>query len=226
MDPGAGARDAVLRVLSKLAECERAGSRAHQTALEAVVEAAGEGSGPISAATREHLGEATFRLVDAGYDAGTRFRVRVPRGENIEDMIAALREQLAGPSEQVRELVQEYARVEQVGDPRWSTAARYRSGQALEALAAAVLAADWEIPGDLRSQRRELSTNAFNQLRGIVESRAREILEAEAGPIRCRAAGHYLRATQIAGAGSVDSEQARAARERLAAIEVPARCRR
>ena len=123
-------------------------------------------------------------------------------------------------------MVQGYARVEQVGDPTWSAAARYRSGQALEALATAVLEADWEIPGDLASQRRELTTSAFNQLRGIVETRAEEILEAQAGPIRCRAAGHYLRATQIAGAGEVDSEQSRAARERLGAIEVPARCRR
>ena len=221
-----GSREAVLRALWRLAECERAGSRAHLEALEAVVEAGAAERGPISTDTREHLGEATFRLVDGGYEAATRLRVRVPRGDNVEDTVAALREQLAEPSAQVRELVQGYARVEEVGDPRWSTAARYRSGQALEALAAAVLEADWEIPADLASQRRELTTNAFNQLRGIVQSRVEEILEAQAGPIRCRAAHHYLRATQIAGAGSVDSEQARAARERLAAIEVPARCRR
>lgn len=219
------ARDGVIRALWELAMCERSGSRAHTQALEAVARA-GSRSGPsLSPESRAYVAEAVFRLVDRDFDAATRFRIRVGRGENIEDLGAGLDAQLVESRDRLRSLIEGYARVERIGDPRWAISARYRAGQALEALERAVLEASWEIPADLHRQRRDLTPAAFAQLLGIVESRAREILAARAEAVRCSALGHYQRAVQLAETADVDSDEVRAARERIAAIRVSERCR-
>lgn len=217
----AGAHDGVVRALWQLAECQRSGSRQHLAALEEVAQIERAGLG---AEARGYVAEATFRLVDREFESATRHRLQVPAGENVEDLTPNLREQLAGPTERVRELLQGYARVELLGVGRWSAAARQRSGAALEALERAVLEASWELPLDLQRQRRTLNAANFAQIQRIVELRSAELLRAQAVIIRCRAAVHYRRAVQIAGAAGVDSPEAQAARERLGAMEIPARC--
>ncbi len=217
-----GARDALVRALWQLAECQRRGTRQHVAVLEELVGARARGE--LGPEARDHDAEARFLLADREFGAVTRVSLRIPPGENVEDMAGNLREQLAAPLERVRALLAGYAEVERHGVARWTVAARQRSGAALEALDRAVLAASWELPLDLQRQRRILNAATFAQIQRITEMRAAEILRAQAVPIRCRAATHYRRAVEVAGTGSVDSDEARSARERLAAMELPDRC--
>ncbi|MBX3250147.1 MAG: hypothetical protein KF901_23415 [Myxococcales bacterium] len=218
-----GADDAVVRALWQVVECQRPGTSAHVAALEEVARA-GEAAHRLGPVAARRAAEATFLLVDRDMAGLARLRVRVPGGENIEAMNEALRAQLVGPIEQVSELVARFARVERYRIPRWSAAARYRSGLAFEALDRVTREATWDPPADLQSQRRTLSAGAFAQIRAIVEARAAEILATRAGLFRCDAARHYRGAIEIAGSTAADEEETRAARERLGSLEVPARC--
>lgn len=217
-----GAQDSVVRALWQLAECQRRGGPQHVAVLEEVVQAGARGE--LDREARGRVAEATFLLADRDFESATRLRIHVPAGENIEDMAANLREQLAAPLERLRVLLEGYAGVERHGVGRWTVAARQRSGAALEALDRAVLAAAWELPLDLTRQRRLLNAATFAQIQRITEMRAAELLRAQAVPIRCRAAAHYRRALEVAGTASVDSDESRSARERLAAMELPDRC--
>lgn len=219
-----GAQDAVVRALWQLVECARPGSREHASAIDEVVQA-GERGG-LGDEARQLVARATFLVIDRDFDAVTQIQIVVPPGENIEDLAGNLREQLAAPSERVRELLEAYARVERFGIGPWAVAARQRSGAALEALDRAIGAARWELPNDLTSQRRTLNAATFAQIQRITERRAAEILRSQAVPIRCRAAAYYQRAIEMAGVAAVESEEVRLARERLAALELPDRCPR
>src|SRR5690606_5766186 len=142
-----GAADAVVRALWQLASCQRAGSAQHAAALEEVVQAGARGE--LGREARDHVAEAAFLLADRGFAAATDVRLRVPAGENIEDLADNLRAELEEPLERVRALLQGYAAVERHGVGRWIVAARQRSGAALEALDRAVMGASWELPRDL-----------------------------------------------------------------------------
>lgn len=218
------AADAVVRALWQLAACQRAGSAQHAAVLEEVVRAGARGE--LGREARERVAEAAFLLADRGFADATNVRLHVPAGENIEDLADGLRAALEQPLERVRALLSGYASVERHGVGRWIVAARQRSGAALEALDRAVLAASWELPRDLTSQRNRLNRPTLAQIQRITEMRAGEILRAQAVAIRCRAAAHYRRALEIAGTAGVDSEESRAARERLEAMELPDRCPR
>jgi hypothetical protein len=216
----ADAADDVVHALWRIAECAR-----RSTASLEELAAAGDARN-LNTESASYAAEARFVLVDRDFTELTRFRIEVPGGTDVEDMVAALRAELEEPTEQVGELLDGYARVEQINSPRWSAAARYRSGMALEALDRAVLAARWELPSNVAEQRRILSPAGFETVRRNVELRAQEILRAQAEQIRCRAIANYQRAVQIAAASAVDAPEVNSARERLAAIQVPLRCPR
>lgn len=221
-----GAGDSVIRALYEYAMCQREGA-ARQRALDEVAEAAGEARDALSAESKGRAAAATLAIVDRDFAALDRLRIRIPRGENTEALVTDLREELAEPAAEVRELVAGYDRVVAFGDARASAHAHYRAGLALEKLAAVVLAATWTVPQDLERQRRDLTREAYDQLRGIVEARAAEVLEAQARPIRCLAAQRFEASIGVAQRGSVESEHATEARARLDAIgsAVVQRCR-
>ncbi|MCC6874919.1 MAG: hypothetical protein IT378_11495 [Sandaracinaceae bacterium] len=220
-----GAGDAVVRALWRLAECQRRGSPAHTAALEELVQAT-EAAGELGFEARGHAASARFLLADAGFASATNVRIRLAAGENVEDMVTQLRDQLAGPSERVNELLAGYANVERLGDARASVAARQRSGEALEALDRAVREASWELPRDLTRQRGTLNRADYGQIQRSIELRAAEILRTQAVVFRCRAAAHYQRAIQLAGPAGLESPELAIARERLGALELPQRCPR
>lgn len=211
----------VVHALWRIAECAR---RSPATLEE--LAAAGEAAATLDTEAAGYAAEARFRLVDRDFAELTRFRISVPGGADIEDMVAALRTELEDPIAQLQELLDGYARTEQINSPRWSAAARYRSGMAVEALERAVLAADWELPSNVAEQRRLLPPAGFAQVRRNVELRAAEILRNQGEQIRCRAIAHYRRAVEIAAASAVDAPEVTAARERLASIQEPLRCPR
>jgi hypothetical protein len=222
-----GAGDAVVRALHRYAMCQREGSRARETALDEVAAAAEEAPESLGAESKGYAAAATFANVDRDFALLAQLRVQIPRVENTEALPEALREALADPAAQVRDLVDGYDRVVAFEDVRWSAAAHLRAGLALERLVAVILEASWSVPQDLESQRRGLHAQAFAQLRGIVETRVREVLETQARPIRCRAAERFHRSVGVAHRAGTESEHATSARERLAALgeAVVARCR-
>ncbi len=222
-----GARDGVVRALHHVAECQRHNARAYIPALEAIVAAADQTTGDMGADAANAAAEAAYVLIDREFADLSRIHVSVPRGDTIEALSDALRAELEEPLADVRDLAESYARVERFNAARWIATARLRSGQVFDALVAAVLAAHWEIPDDLAAQHRTLTRESYDQLRGITASRAAEILEAQASPIRCRAASQYFRATRVAGLRGADTDEVRAAREHLRTIgdAVVTRCR-
>jgi len=206
------ARDTVVEALWQVAECES--GRRRVAALEEIV-AAAESGGAMRAETRSRVASATFELVDADIDAFARTRIRLPRTPSVEEMVDALQGQLEAPSERAQELVEAYEHVSDVGDAEWTAAAHFESARVLLALEQIVREASWQIPSDLQRQQRELNAAAFTQLRGIVESRVGQIIEAQAAPIRCRAGTWLTRGIRIAQRQNVDSERIRAARTQL-----------
>jgi hypothetical protein len=217
----ADANDAVVTALWRIAEC----SRRSVPSLTELADA-GEAAEQLGTEASEYAAGARFALVDRDFARLTRFRIRVPGGANIEDMVTALERELIEPVGQVRELVQGYARVESLNSARWSAAARQRSGAALEALERAVLAAGWELPEDVVALRRTLVPSGYDMVRRNAEQRANEILRAQSDILRCRAAAHYRRVLELAAPVSLDSEEVQFARERLGEMQIPQRCPR
>jgi len=222
-----GARDSVVRALWQGGQCQRSRAGVSQAVLDDIAALVADGRGTLGPEARGHAGEAAFQMADRDFDAVVRVRIELPRGENVEELAEALRERLREPAERVAQLLQRYDGVERFDDARSIVAARDRGGLALEALASAVLAARWQIPNDLQQQRRAITAASFEQLRRIVESRVGEILEAQATPIRCRAASRFHRAARAASRGVIDSEHSREASARLEAIGngIVSRCR-
>jgi hypothetical protein len=215
------ATDDVIQALWRLAECQR-----RSVASLEELAAAGEGVRGLSTDSRAYVAEARFALVDRDHARLTTFRIRVPVGGDVEAMVADLEAQLAEPTEQLRELAQRYAHVEELNSPRWSAAARQRSGAAFEALERAILEASYELPRDIADQRRILSPAAFEMVRRNADLRQQEILRTRTAPFRCQAVAHYQRALAIAAAANVESAEVTTARERAGAIQVPDRCPR
>lgn len=221
--PGTG--DGVVRALHRIAGCARGAAR--DAALEEVATVAGETQDTLGADAKAAAAEATFTMIDRDFGANTAWRIQIARGENSEALVPALREAMQTPLEEANALVESYEAVTRYDVPRWSAAAYLRAGLALERLVAAVLAASWNVPQDLDRQRRAVTPQAYEQLRRIVETRVREILETEARPIRCRAAGRFERAVGVATRTGLTIEESASARDRLGALgaEVVARCR-
>lgn len=223
----AGAGDDVVRALYRYATCQREGSAARVAALDEVAAVASETHDALGAEARGYAAAAVFARADSGFDDLARLRIVIARGANSEALVAALREALRDPADEVRELLEDYDGVIRFDDPRWSMAAYLRAGLALERLADTVLTASWSNPADLEAERRTLTRQSYEQLRGIVAMRVREILETQARPLRCRAIERFDRAVAIAGRTGAQSAELDAARARLAAIDesVVSRCR-
>lgn len=223
----AGAGDEVVRALYRFAACQREGSSARAAALDEMTAAASETRDALGLEARGYVAAAAFTRADTGFDALTRLHLTIPRGANTEALIASLTNVLSGPADDVRALLEGYDAVARINDPRWSAAAHYRAGLALESLTAAVLAATWSDPADLEAERRSLSQQSYEQLRRIVALRVAEILEAQVRPLRCRAVERFDRVVAIAAQTGLQSAEVDAARARLTALGDAAvtRCR-
>lgn len=223
----AGAGDEVVRALYRYAMCQRDGSAARAAALDDMSAAANATHDALGAEARGYVASAAFAHADAGFADLARLRITLPRGPNSEALVAALGEAMREPADEVRELLEGYDAILHLDDARWSVAANYRAGLALERLVEVVLAATWGDPADLEAERRTLNASSYERLRAIVANRVRAILEVQAAPIRCRAVERFDRAAALAAQSAVQSPEADGARARLAAIgaELTTRCR-
>jgi hypothetical protein len=202
----------VIEALWKIAECEQ--GRRHRAALQQIIDVA-RAADNVHGEVRSQVAAATFELVDVDLEAFERTRIRLPRVDTVEDFVGALHDAVEGPSGRAEELADAYGDVEAAGDPEWTAAARYEAGRVMLVLEEVVRGASWQIPADLSRQRRELNERAFEQLRGITETRVEQIIDAEAAPIRCRAGALFREAVALARRHDVSSERVTSAREAL-----------
>lgn len=221
-----GARDGVVRVLWELAQCDRRRAQAYHTALEAVVQGAAATPGPLGTDNRARAAEAAFTLADRDFADVTRIRIRLPRGDNVEDLEAALQAAMREPAADVVALVAAYAAVERFNSPEWSVAAASRAAQAYGALIDGIAGAEWETPNNIRQALPQLTETAAREIRRGTEARAAEIFESPAGRLRCRGAARFVHAVALAGEG-IETVHARTARAGLTALnaEMVERCR-
>jgi hypothetical protein len=202
----------VIEALWKVAECEQ--GRRRTAALQQIIDVA-NAAGNVHGEVRSQVAAATFELVDVDLEAFERTRIRLPRVDTVEDFVGALRDALEEPNGRAEELVDAYGEVEAAGDAQWTAAAKYEAGRVMLALEEIARGASWQIPSDLQRQRRELNERAFEQLRGITETRVQQIIDAEAAPIHCRAGALFRDAVAIAHRQNARSERITAAQEAL-----------
>lgn len=163
------------------------------------------------AGTERFVAESVFKVTDARFDEYEAIKFLMPQ--------AVMEANLQKKFDQSRDLVAGYTGVAELGIPKWSVAARCRSGDVYYEFAEALR--DAEIPKELKPEYWEALPDD-DERKVLLEDAYYEYtsgLEKEAAAFYERAAKEYGEAVAIAEAEGLETTWSRKARERLSALE-------
>lgn len=189
----------------------------HSASLQDVVAAFARTGQPPGSMAAEYAADAAFLLADAGSDAFENFAIDPKKPATLQSYVADVTKQIEEGSRRAKQFSESYASIPKYRRPTWTIAAFVRQGRVYEVLARAVLNTPFVIPADMQKQLRQLAVEQREDIRLQVEDRLRATLDEKVRPIECRAVARYALAARAARAGSLDTEYAQNAVDRLQA---------
>ena len=213
------AQELVVQAYWRIAQArkEMRQTRDYMRALQDVVSAyerSGQERGSIAA---EYAAHAQFLITNDTVDEFESWEVEVGRPPTLEAYVQTVLREINEGAAEAQRYADGFNAVMQFGRPQWTIAAFVQQGRVYEVLARAVLNTPFAMPADLQRQLRRVSGDAREDIRIQVEDRIRMVLDEQVRPIECLGVARYALAARAARAGSIDTEYARVAIDRLQA---------
>jgi len=168
-------------------------------------------------ADAERAARAALSLADLARDALPAEPIRPGPRATLTALMAELGRQIRARSERVNRVAEAYAAVVEIGNGRQSVAALHGQGLLYEGLIRTVLAAQLDLPRDIRRRLRRSPRDAATAVREQVQDAIRENLDEQVRPVECLAIERYALAYRLARRASLPTSEATGSRERLQA---------